>query len=185
MTRVRRYGCSILVLWLLAGCRSAAPQPATAAPTADWSQMPGAEVAFQRVINNDFGHQDHYEARTPGLATIASDADRAIHETLIESAAAAQSFDSASSIMIIVFNGWRPTTGYAIRVEQVRATTERVIIIATASEPAPDQTTGQAVTSPYEIIAIPRPAGRRGPVTFQLFLNGRAEAAAELVKIID
>jgi hypothetical protein len=189
--RVAKWAWCILLAGLLGGCQTAAPQPttpqpATAVPTSDWSEPPGAELDFQRVTYNGFGYSDYYESRAAGLAVIASDGDRNIHERLIAPAdAAAQAIDYDRFIMVIVFNGWRSSTGYGIRVDHVRSVPAGVAILATASEPAPDQTTGQAVTSPYEIIAIPRPAGMRGPVAFQLFLNGSDEVAFEFVKLIE
>jgi hypothetical protein len=59
-----------------------------------------------------------------------------------------------------------------------------VDISATTSEPDPKKIVGTAVTSPYEIIAIARPPGMRGPVAFRLFLNGSRWSVFEIVKTI-
>jgi hypothetical protein len=176
--RIRTSAYRIPLIWLLAllaGGLAAVP----------WHGPMGAAVAFHPITSGDFGvaaDQPH----TPWVVVIASASDMHHHEYLIQSARSpVPPIDYTQSLLIIVFRGWSPTSGYEIRVDHVRATAVRMTILATATEPAPKDIVQLAVTSPYEIIVVARPPDLRGQVAFQLVLNGSRHVAFELVKTIE
>jgi len=147
-----------------------------------WPGAKGGALPIQRVGYDDFSTAP-YESPAPGLAVIAS--DRSVYEYRLPIAVKAPAIDYGRSMLVIVFNGWRPSSSYGIQVERVRATAENMDILATTVEPRPRPIVAPEATSPYEIIAMPRPVGMRGPVAFRMFPDGSRRVAFEVVKVIE
>lgn len=82
-------------------------------------------------------------------------------------------FDQPASVAedrfpIAVFQGQKPTGGYAIRVDRMERIGSRLHIHATFTEPGPDVFVIQVLTSPAELVSI-APADAAGVDTFWLF----------------
>jgi len=62
--------------------------------------------------------------------------------------------DFNKDAVIAVFAGQQPTTGYAIEVSKVLDSSSRLVSI-TLAKPDGNCITGQSLTAPYEIVAVP------------------------------
>ena len=72
--------------------------------------------------------------------------------------------DFSREMSIAIFGGQRPTGGFAVAVEQVTESTSGIEVAYRVTSPPPGAIVSQALTSPFQIIAVP---SRRGPVRFR------------------
>ena len=72
--------------------------------------------------------------------------------------------DFSRETCIAIFAGQRPTGGYAVRVDQVTDSGGSLEVAYRVTAPAPGSIVSQALTSPYQIIAVP---SRSGSVRFR------------------
>ncbi|HSL24046.1 MAG TPA: protease complex subunit PrcB family protein [Vicinamibacterales bacterium] len=72
---------------------------------------------------------------------------------------APRAIDFASEAAVIVALGTRPTSGYTVQVDEVRRRNGRYEVIAVELTPG-SCATAQVLTTPFEVIAIPRDADR-------------------------
>ena len=64
--------------------------------------------------------------------------------------------DFSQSIVVGVFLGMRPTTGYTVAIRAVRRTPKGAIVEWGEGVPEKDRIVGQMLTSPFHLVAIPR-----------------------------
>lgn len=76
---------------------------------------------------------------------------------LVDAGGSPPPIDFATNAVLAVFAGAQPTTGYAIRVAKVQDAGTRLVSITLAA-PAEGCPVGQALTAPYEIVAVPATA---------------------------
>lgn len=74
------------------------------------------------------------------------------------------SVDFSRELCISIFAGQRPTGGFAVMVEQVTESASGTEVFYRVTSPPPGAIVSQALTSPFQIIAIP---SRPGPVRFR------------------
>jgi protease stability complex PrcB-like protein len=72
--------------------------------------------------------------------------------------------DFNREIVAAIFMGGRPTAGYDIDVTAVRRDGDGTIVEYRERTPPPDAITAQVLTSPFVIVALPKPDG---PVRFE------------------
>ena len=72
--------------------------------------------------------------------------------------------DFSRELCIAIFAGQRPKGGFAVAVEQVTESASGVEVSYRVTVPPPGAIVSQALTSPFQIIAIP---SRPGPVRFR------------------
>jgi hypothetical protein len=77
---------------------------------------------------------------------------------------AAPGVDFAKEMVAAVFLGTRPTGGYAVEIRSTRRDGKTLVIEYVEERPGPDAIVTQALTSPFQIVRIPR---FEGPVTFR------------------
>jgi hypothetical protein len=77
--------------------------------------------------------------------------------------------DFSSSLCIAIFAGEQPTGGFAVKVEQVVESAGGLEVVYRVTGPAPGAIVSQALTSPFQIIAV---ASRPGPVRFRRLPEG-------------
>ena len=73
---------------------------------------------------------------------------------MIDAAGTPPAIDFKKEAVLAVFAGERPTTGYAIEVSKVLDSSSRLVSI-TLAKPDDSCMTGQSLTAPYEIVAVP------------------------------
>lgn len=64
--------------------------------------------------------------------------------------------DFDKEVIAAVFLGSRPSAGYSVRIVRVRQEGAALVVSYTETRPAPDALTAQVLTSPYQIVAIPK-----------------------------
>jgi hypothetical protein len=64
--------------------------------------------------------------------------------------------DFNKEVIAAVFLGSRPSAGYGVRIVRVREEGATLVVSYTETRPAPDALTAQVLTSPYQIVAIPK-----------------------------
>ena len=64
--------------------------------------------------------------------------------------------DFNKEVIAAVFLGSRPSAGYSVRIVRVRQEGAALVVSYTETRPAPDALTAQVLTSPYQIVAIPK-----------------------------
>jgi hypothetical protein len=67
--------------------------------------------------------------------------------------------DFGKEIVVAVFLGSRPTAGFAVEIVDARADGAALVVHYRETRPAAGGITAQVLTSPYHIVAVPRPAG--------------------------
>ena len=67
-----------------------------------------------------------------------------------------KSTDLSTYVIVAVFLGSAPSSGYAINVQDLFLREDRLNVAVTVRRPAPDQNARPAYTAPYHIIKIPR-----------------------------
>jgi hypothetical protein len=127
--------CRLAVLALFVGaCAGAAgPGPAQGA------------VAFSEVATTQGSKYDG----PPALMVGTTDAASASIVALVPQAAAAQ-----GRVLIAAFEGGQRTGGYAIRIDSVERTGDRLTVHATFTAPAAGGIVTQILTSPVHVVAI-------------------------------
>ncbi len=64
--------------------------------------------------------------------------------------------DFSRDVVVAVFMGTRPTAGFSIEIVRVRQEGPALVVTYKETRPAPDSVTAQILTSPYDIVAVPR-----------------------------
>ena len=64
--------------------------------------------------------------------------------------------DFSKNMLVAVFLGTRPTTGFAVEIVGVREEGGGLVVAYKETRPAPDSVAAQMLTSPYHIVAVPR-----------------------------
>jgi len=74
----------------------------------------------------------------------------------LHSTNAPPSVDFSKSMVVGVFLGTRPTAGYGVRIVNVRGTGDAIVVDYREQKPAPGGMTAQMLTSPFQLVSIPR-----------------------------
>ncbi|OPZ85429.1 MAG: hypothetical protein BWY76_01416 [bacterium ADurb.Bin429] len=77
----------------------------------------------------------------------------------------APAVDFTANTVLGVTLGQRPTAGYEVTIEDVRATGEEILASVDTAQPLPDDAVAQVITYPYHFVVVPR---LTQPVTFAL-----------------
>lgn len=73
--------------------------------------------------------------------------------------------DFKKEMILAAFQGTCPSTGYSVRIEQVRDAGDKLIAVVKQRTPAPDQIVGHLITYPSHLIRLPK---SDKPVCFQV-----------------
>ena len=74
---------------------------------------------------------------------------------MIDAAETAPAIDFSKYVIVAVFAGQNPTTGYDIQISKIEDTATARIVSLTLAKPDGNCITGQAVTAPYELVLVP------------------------------
>jgi len=117
-------------------------------PTVDSSPQV-SHISFTKLAE---GTQSSVVTRTNYLVTSTDELERLWK--LIDATTPSPEIDFSKDAVVAVFAGEKPTTGHAISVTKIEDTEERMVLV-TLAEPGGDCMTGQALTTPYEIVIVP------------------------------
>jgi len=67
--------------------------------------------------------------------------------------------DFSTTMVLAVFLGSRPSSGYSVEVVSTRAVGNGLVVTWSERRPAPDMMSAQVLTSPAHIVAVPKVAG--------------------------
>lgn len=139
-------GLSLLLAMVLCGCEAGNTPPALPAqgvPVPVLRDFHGQQVAFPDTGLLVVQRPEAWEA--------------------LWANGAAPDVDFSQQTAIVALLGRQPTDGYDIRVTDVRAAGQNIVVYVNAVQPAPGTTVLQTVTYPYDIAIVPK---LTQPVTF-------------------
>jgi len=139
------------------------------------------DLPFETIAQDDWGNSGHaYEAQEPALAVIAQPAEVADLDGWITSDAQTQlqTLDYDAYFALIVFQGWKPSTGYSVQVNRITREENTVRVYAQFQEPKPDEAKADEATSPYHLVQVQKVGTWGEDVTFNLVVNGTAIVSA-------
>ncbi|MEO1698199.1 MAG: protease complex subunit PrcB family protein [Planctomycetota bacterium] len=154
-TFVALVAAGVVFAGVLVACRSSA-EAGEAPPPEDASDGSGAPtpLAFERVAS---GPQSaiRTEGLRPAYDTAGLDALWAEHGKLQLPAPPAPAVELGGRAAFGVFLGNRPTGGYAVEVVRVLRRADGTLVVeAVERTPAPGSMNTQAVTAPFELVAV-------------------------------
>jgi hypothetical protein len=79
--------------------------------------------------------------------------------------------DLDAHFVLVVFQGWKSTIGYGVRVDRITRRGDTVTVYARFREPKPDEEKGAMVTSPYHLIQIQKVGTWSRDITFNLVVD--------------
>ena len=106
-------------------------------------------VPFTRIVQGD---HSKVAARVNYLITSADEFDKLWE--MVDASGTPPVVDFKTNVVMAVFAGEQPTTGYAINVSNIEDSTERNVSL-TLAKPQSDCIEGQVITAPYEIVMVP------------------------------
>lgn len=86
------------------------------------------------------------------------------HQSVVSPQRPLPAADFSKDFVVAIFAGQQPTGGFAVAVEQVTASASGIEVSYRVTAPPPGAIVPQALTSPFQIIAVP---SRPGPVRFR------------------
>ncbi len=113
------------------------------------SQQSAVIVPFTKIVS---GSQSQVSRRVNYVITSSAELNELWK--MVDTTATPPNIDFEKDAVIAVFAGERPTTGYAIEVSNVVDSNTRLVSI-TLTKPDGNCMTGQSLTTPYEIVAVP------------------------------
>jgi hypothetical protein len=99
-----------------------------------------------------------YESSDPGIITILNAEEITKINKLITDKAMKiiKETNYKDSFVIAVFQGNKPTTGYGVNIEKMARYEQSINIFVSLTEPKPNFQVRQIVTSPYQIVEVPK-----------------------------
>jgi hypothetical protein len=107
--------------------------------TLNADMMSGVDRAEQAVARNDSEWKALWQRHAPGRP--------------------APSVDFAKQIVVAVFLGSRPSGGYQVQINGVRAEGDALVVQWSESRPGPGQVAAQVMTAPSHIVVVARHTG--------------------------
>ncbi len=181
----------VCALVLLSGCGRVSPLPlltATVEPAATLVPTPaiqGTRIPFETIDQAIGGEKISEDSeKNPYLIILTRADDTGELEGLVSEAAMGRLGDIYfdRQLVIAVFQGWKPTWGYAIQVQWVIKNNGEIVVIADIKNPPKDSIVQQEETSPYHLIRISR-EDLDGISKFTLNANG--ESIFQIEKTVD
>ena len=153
----------VLLLLLLAACRVP-------------GQREGEVLPFETIEQQgSSGTGGLYESEQPTfhVLTSAEQVDQLARLVTAEAQMHLSALDYDEVVVVVVFQGWKPTNGYGVEVEQVVRRGNRVVVEAQFTERNPEMAAADEETSPYHVVAVSK-AGEWGEdVRFLLHAEGQ------------
>jgi hypothetical protein len=142
-------------LTLADGCQSSASSSST--PASAEAQVTAVQDTFTRILSqNSSGYPESAEVVIRDRAALEA-AWRALHAG--NQVAELPAVDFGKSTLVLIALGGYSTGGHALRVDRVTRQGDAAVVHYTVTRPGPSCMTTQAITSPVELISMPRAAG--------------------------
>ncbi|MFM2330723.1 MAG: hypothetical protein RLZZ26_230 [Candidatus Parcubacteria bacterium] len=140
--------CALVVVAIVGAFISHAVTPAASLPAA----VNGVSVPF-----TELAHGDRSDVTRRANFLITSSEELSLLWKMVNTSSAKPAVDFTTDMVIAVFAGTEPTLGYSISVANVSDADRRVVAV-TVSKPGGSCVEGDTVTTPYQIIVLPKTA---------------------------
>ena len=84
--------------------------------------------------------------------------------------------DFSAYFVLVVYQGEKYTTGYSVKVTDIKRDMDTVLVYASFQRPSPGEVKGEIMTSPYCIVKVKKTEEFKGSFTFVLVANGEEVA---------
>ncbi len=105
-----------------------------------------------------------------GLIVIARPEDVAElgNKIRVETKAELEVINYSSNFALVVFQGWKPSTGYMVTIDRITRNQETVNVYVLIREPALHEKVNETVISPYHLVKVQKSGEWGGNFTFNL-----------------
>lgn len=122
-------------------------------------ELPSREsrMPFETIENRDAsGTGQYFEDREPGLMVISSNEDFFKIGQLVTDAAKTRltTLNLEKYFILLVFQGWKPSGGYVMKIENITRSDQAINVYAQFLEPQEDEGKTDEVSSPYELVQV-------------------------------
>ena len=191
LVRVRKVGdweqgitFNLVVEGAIVASRTYAAPPAAALQNVTPS---GTELPFGTIEQEEFGLTERFSPDepypfaddAPALMIIARPEELAAVEQRLtaKGKAGLQRLDYATSFALVVFQGYKPSSGYSTQVERITRKEDIVTVSTTFREPTPEEEKLAVVTLPYHLIQVRKSGNWEQNVTFNVVVDGAVVAS--------
>lgn len=145
MQRFRLFWLVCLLCIGLWGCQSTAP------PLVDTA---GQTIPFTTIVTEEWG--GGYESFEPQLLLLTTAAEVATIEPFVtpEQLAEVRQVDFTQDAIIALFRGVQPSSNHKVVIERITLDKTQVTVDAQFWQPAPNQGSADAETSPYHLVKV-------------------------------
>ncbi len=174
--------CLCLLAVVVAACQTV--QTGTSEPTAGKPTpvVKGTPVPFETIERSKAnGTGPEYQGEEPRIIVLTKTNDIAKIEEMISQQAQHElsQVDFNKYIVVAVFQGWKPSSGYGVDILAVARIGERIPVYAVFIEPPPDTVVSDVEISPYQLVKI-RKDGMDGIFIFELIVNNAVIQQTEI-----
>lgn len=137
-------------------------------------QSKEAKLPFETLDQGDWGNAGHaYEAQEPTLTVITQSTEVTELDDWITLHAQTQlqMLDYNTDFAIVVFQGWKPTSGYSVQVDRVTRRGDTVTVYAQFRRPKPEKEKADIARSPYHLVQVQKVGTWDQEITFNLVVD--------------
>jgi len=141
----------------------------------------GMDLPFTTVEQEEMssGSGEVYEAKEPGIIVITKPEDISALDSWVNSDSLGflGELDYNQAFALAVFQGWKPSGGYAVEITRISRYRNTVNIFARFTEPDPEKEKPAVETSPYHLVAIKKNGEWNANILFQI-MSDKTEIAS-------
>jgi hypothetical protein len=143
----------------------------------------GIELIFVSRISDDWGRGEQkygsFDDRAPAIFAITRPEEINLVSTWLnqEAYTVLEDLDYISNVGVVVFQGYKPSSGYGIRIERVTRDNDIINVYASVIEPEPDIEVLDIITSPYQLVEIGKDSDWEEISAFNLIVEGKIVAS--------
>ncbi len=143
-------------------------------PSACKPQPEETNLSFETIEQKERADTGQFhEAREPKLMVVSrlEEVDSLNGLVTEEAKGKLQMLDYSQYFVLLVLQGWKPTTGYKVDVDRIIRLGNTVNIYAQFQEPKPGVKKASAITSPYHLMRVRKMGGWGQDITFNLLVD--------------
>jgi hypothetical protein len=132
------------------------------------------ELPFEMIEQADWGNAGSaYEAKEPALVVVAQpvEADRLDDWITLHAQTYLQNLDYETYFAIVVFQGWKPTSGYNVQIDRIARRGNIINVYVQFREPKPEEAKASEATSPYHLVRVRKVGAWDQDITFNLIVD--------------
>jgi len=132
------------------------------------------DLPFETIEQGDWGNAGYaYEAHRPTLMVItrATEVMELDDWITLDAQTQLQALDYDAYFAVVVFQGWKATTGYKVQVDHIALSGNVINVHAQFLEPKPEEEKAPEATSPYHLVTVQRAKTWDQDITFNLVVD--------------